>query len=125
GRSARRWAGGTGRRERPALLSVAPATRVGGSAWAAANLSAGAEVSMSAMAGDGGASYKRAGVDLEAAQRSLDLITRDVEATYTPHVIRGLGAFGGLFEVPAGYRRPVLVASTDGVGTKVMVASAL
>jgi phosphoribosylformylglycinamidine cyclo-ligase len=80
---------------------------------------------MSAMSGDGGTSYKRAGVDLEAASRSLDLITRVVEETYTAGVIRGLGSFGGLFEVPAGYERPVLVASTDGVGTKVMVASAL
>lgn len=77
------------------------------------------------MSGDGGASYKRAGVDLEAASRSLDLITRAVEDTYTAGVISGLGSFGGLFEVPTGYERPVLVASTDGVGTKVMVASAL
>src|SRR5690606_34655135 len=45
--------------------------------------------------------------------------------TYTPGVISGLGSFGGLFAVPSGYRQPVLVASTDGVGTKVMVASAL
>ena len=77
------------------------------------------------MAGDGGDSYKRAGVDLKAATRTVDLITRAVEATYTPGVIRGLGSFGGLFELPPGYQRPVLVASTDGVGTKVMVASAL
>jgi len=80
---------------------------------------------MSAMAGTGGTTYKRAGVDLDAASRSLDLITRAVEGTYTPGVISGLGSFGGLFEVPAGYERPVLVASTDGVGTKIMVASAL
>ena len=67
--------------------------------------------------------YKRAGVDLKAADRTLDLITRAVADTYTPGVLRGLGAFGGLFELPSGYRRPVLVASTDGVGTKVMLAA--
>ena len=66
--------------------------------------------------------YKRAGVDLGAAGRTLDLITREVESTYTAGVLKGLGAFGGLFELPSGYRRPVLVASTDGVGTKVMLA---
>ena len=67
--------------------------------------------------------YERSGVDLRAAVRTMDLITREVESTYTPGVLRGLGAFGGLFELPTGYRRPVLVASTDGVGTKVMLAS--
>ena len=86
---------------------------------------AGAEGTMSAMSGDGGASYKRAGVDLEAATRSVDLITRAVEGTYTAGVIKGLGSFGGLFAVPSGFAHPVLVASTDGVGTKVSVASAL
>ena len=69
--------------------------------------------------------YKRAGVDLEAADRTIDLITREVSSTYTPAVLKGLGAFGGLFELPTGYRRPVLVASTDGVGTKVMLAARL
>lgn len=69
-----------------------------------------------------GRAYERAGVDLEAAARTLDLIAREVESTYTPGVLRGLGAFGGLFELPAGLRRPVLVASTDGVGTKTVLA---
>ena len=77
------------------------------------------------MAGSGEGGYKRAGVDLDMATRSLDLITRHVESTYTSGVISGLGSFGGLFEVPRGLRSPVLVASTDGVGTKIMVASAL
>lgn len=77
------------------------------------------------MSGSGESGYKRAGVDLDAAARSLDLITHAVESTYTPGVISGPGSFGGLFAVPDGYASPVLVASTDGVGTKVMVASAL
>lgn len=69
-----------------------------------------------------GKAYERAGVDLEAAERTLDLISREVESTYTPGVLRGLGAFGGLFELPQRLERPVLVASTDGVGTKTVLA---
>jgi len=77
---------------------------------------------MAAMGRTEGRAYERAGVDLEAAARTLDLITREVESTYTPGVLRGLGAFGGLFELPPGLERPVLVASTDGVGTKTVLA---
>jgi len=77
---------------------------------------------MAAMGRTDGKAYERAGVDLEAAARTLDLITREVESTYTPGVLRGLGAFGGLFELPPGLERPVLVASTDGVGTKTVLA---
>lgn len=69
--------------------------------------------------------YREAGVDLEAADEALRLIAADVRSTYTPGVLAGLGAFGGLFALPAGLERPVLVASTDGVGTKTMVAAAL
>lgn len=69
--------------------------------------------------------YKAAGVDLRAAERSLALMADAVRATYTPGVLSGLGAFGGLFALPTGYREPVLVASTDGVGTKTVVAAAL
>src|SRR5690606_30198285 len=65
----------------------------------------------------------RAGVDLGAAARTMHLITREVESTYTPSVLKGIGAFGGLFALPTGYRDPVLVASTDGVGTKVMLVA--
>lgn len=69
--------------------------------------------------------YQRAGVDLRAAEDTLARIERAVQSTYTPGVLRGLGAFGGLFAMPSGLREPVLVASTDGVGTKTMVAAAL
>jgi phosphoribosylformylglycinamidine cyclo-ligase len=69
--------------------------------------------------------YQRAGVDLRAAEDTLSRIERAVASTYTPGVLRGLGAFGGLFAMPSGLREPVLVASTDGVGTKTMVATAL
>lgn len=70
-------------------------------------------------------SYKAAGVDLQAAEETVDLISTAVASTYTPQVLKGLGAFGGLFALPEGYARPVLVASTDGVGTKTVVATAL
>lgn len=69
--------------------------------------------------------YGQAGVDLEAAEETLRRIAADVRSTYTPGVLAGLGAFGGLFALPAGLTNPVLVASTDGVGTKSMVATAL
>ncbi len=72
-------------------------------------------------------SYRAAGVDLDASDETLGLIREDVKATYTPQVLAGLGAFGGLFSASElkGMRDPVLVASTDGVGTKTKVASAL
>lgn len=47
-----------------------------------------------------------------------------VASTATPGVVGGIGGFGGMFELPPGYRRPVLVSSTDGVGTKMAVATA-
>src|SRR5690554_3258402 len=77
---------------------------------------------MAAMGRTDERAYGRAGVDLDAAARTMDLITREVASTYTPGVLRGLGAFGGLFELPPGLERPVLVASTDGVGTKTVLA---
>lgn len=70
-------------------------------------------------------SYSAAGVDLAAAARALDAISEAVESTYDSRVLAGLGAFGGLFELTDLPERPVLVASTDGVGTKTMVAAQL
>lgn len=69
-----------------------------------------------------GISYKDAGVDTENATKLLDRIRPLAASTYRPSVIAGLGGFAGLFEIPAGYRRPVLVAGTDGVGTKLRLA---
>lgn len=72
------------------------------------------------------ADYKKAGVNLAAADKTVRLMAEAVESTYTPQVLAGLGSFGGLFELPLGsVERPVLVASTDGVGTKTKVATAL
>ena len=71
--------------------------------------------------------YRAAGVDLDASDETLARIKSAVTASYTPEVLAGLGAFGGLFDAGAlkTMDAPVLVASTDGVGTKTKVAAAL
>ncbi|MEO8897394.1 MAG: phosphoribosylformylglycinamidine cyclo-ligase [Candidatus Dormibacter sp.] len=69
--------------------------------------------------------YADAGVDIDAGNRAVDLIRRAVASTHTPAVLGGIGAFSGLFELDTTrWRRPVLVSSTDSVGTKVKVAIA-
>lgn len=74
-----------------------------------------------------GGSYASAGVDIDAGNRAVELMGRAVRSTYGPEVLLGIGAFGGLYDASRlqGMRSPVLVASTDGVGTKTMVAAAL
>ena len=71
--------------------------------------------------------YASAGVDIGAGQRAVDLMTKAVRATYSREVLAGIGAFGGLFDASRlkEMEAPVLVASTDGVGTKTKVASKL
>ncbi len=70
--------------------------------------------------------YKDAGVDIEAGNEAVNRIKSLVRKTFNPLVLSDLGSFGGLFGFPADqYRKPVLVASTDGVGTKLKVAFAL
>lgn len=66
--------------------------------------------------------YKAAGVDIDAGDELVERIKPAVRATTRPEVIGGLGGFGGLFRIPAGYRSPVLVSGTDGVGTKLKLA---
>ncbi|MGD0810372.1 MAG: phosphoribosylformylglycinamidine cyclo-ligase [Acidimicrobiales bacterium] len=66
--------------------------------------------------------YAAAGVDIDAGEEAVRLMRRAVESTVRPEVIGGIGGFGGLFAMPTGYDRPVLVASADGVGTKLAVA---
>ncbi len=71
-------------------------------------------------------SYADAGVDLDAADRSVDLIGEVVARTHRPEVLGGIGGFGGLFALDTTrYRQPVLVSGTDGVGTKVDLARRL
>ena len=68
--------------------------------------------------------YKEAGVDLEAGDEVIRRIASAVEASYTPQVLKGLGAFGGLYDASAvkDMNAPVLVASTDSIGTKTKLA---
>lgn len=68
-------------------------------------------------------SYRAAGVDREAAQRAKQRIQELVRNATTELVVANPGGFGGLFRVPNGYASPLLVASADGVGTKLKVAS--
>ncbi|MEM8720956.1 MAG: phosphoribosylformylglycinamidine cyclo-ligase [Cyanobacteria bacterium P01_G01_bin.39] len=69
--------------------------------------------------------YKDAGVDVEAGRSFVNQIRQDVESTNRPGVLGGLGGFGGYFEMPTGYKSPVLVSGTDGVGTKLKIAQEL
>lgn len=70
--------------------------------------------------------YKKAGVDLKAGYAAVEKIKQHVNRTWRPEVLSGLGGFGGLFELPKKhYNNPVLVAGTDGVGTKLKIAFAL
>ncbi|WP_130866170.1 phosphoribosylformylglycinamidine cyclo-ligase [Acidipropionibacterium timonense] len=71
--------------------------------------------------------YARAGVDIEAGDRAVDLMKDHVARTRRPEVLGGLGGFAGFFDASAlqRYRHPVLATSTDGVGTKVAIARAM
>ena len=69
--------------------------------------------------------YKEAGVDVEAGRAFVEKIRQNVESTFRPEVIGGLGGFGGYFQLPSGYQQPVLVSGTDGVGTKLKIAHSL
>ena len=69
--------------------------------------------------------YKEAGVDVEAGRSFVAQIRQDVQSTYREEVLGGLGGFGGCFQMPSGYKQPVLVSGTDGVGTKLKIAQEL
>ncbi|MGI6367337.1 MAG: phosphoribosylformylglycinamidine cyclo-ligase [Anaerolineae bacterium] len=71
--------------------------------------------------------YARSGVDITAGNRAVELMSSAVRSTYGPEVLLGIGAFGGLYDASRirDMANPVLVASTDGVGTKTVVSSAL
>lgn len=71
--------------------------------------------------------YAAAGVDIEAADRAIDLMKEWIDKARRPEMIGGLGGFAGLFDASAltTYRRPLLATSTDGVGTKVAIAQAM
>ncbi len=67
-------------------------------------------------------SYKDAGVDIDAGNALVEKIKGVAKRTARPEVMGGLGGFGALCEIPEGYRQPVLVSGTDGVGTKLKLA---
>lgn len=69
--------------------------------------------------------YQEAGVDIDAGAEAVRLFKHQVESTHGPEVLTGIGSFGGLFRFPTHYAEPVLVASTDSVGTKVKLAALL
>ena len=66
-------------------------------------------------------SYKDSGVNVQAGYDAVRLMREHVKRTVIPGVMGGLGGFGGMFELPEGMKRPVLVSGTDGVGTKLKI----
>jgi phosphoribosylformylglycinamidine cyclo-ligase len=71
------------------------------------------------------AAYREAGVDVAAGERAVELMRAAVESTRRPEVLGGLGGFAAAVALPSGFRDPVLVSSTDGVGTKTAIAAQL
>jgi phosphoribosylformylglycinamidine cyclo-ligase len=69
--------------------------------------------------------YTRAGVDVAAGDAAVERMRAAVESTRRVEVVGGLGGFGGAVAIPAGYHEPLIVSSTDGVGTKTAIAAAL
>ena len=67
-------------------------------------------------------SYKDAGVDIDAGNSFVENIKPFVKSTFDKNVIGGIGSFAGAYELPKGYKEPVILAATDGVGTKLKLA---
>jgi len=67
-------------------------------------------------------SYKDAGVDIDAGNQFVENIKSLVKSTFDSNVIGGIGSFAGAYEMPTGYKKPVILGATDGVGTKLKLA---
>ncbi len=67
-------------------------------------------------------SYKDAGVDIDAGNSFVENIKPFVKSTFDKNVLGGIGSFAGAYELPTGYKEPVMLAATDGVGTKLKLA---
>ena len=67
-------------------------------------------------------SYKDAGVDIDAGNNFVEAIKADVKSTFDSNVIGGIGSFAGAYALPTGYKEPVILSATDGVGTKLKLA---
>ncbi len=66
--------------------------------------------------------YKKAGVNVEKADGLIKSLKEKIQSTFNPFVLNPIGGFASLTEIPTGYKQPVLVSSTDGVGTKLRIA---
>lgn len=66
--------------------------------------------------------YKDSGVDIDAGNAFVEAIKSDVKSTFDSNVIGGIGSFAGAYALPSGYREPVILSATDGVGTKLKLA---
>jgi phosphoribosylformylglycinamidine cyclo-ligase len=86
-----------------------------------------APICLSASKSVEGSAYENSGVSITAGSHTVDLMKDAVHSTYTPSVLSGLSSFGGLYDASAlkEFNKPVLVASTDGVGTKVKLAASI
>jgi len=69
--------------------------------------------------------YRAAGVDIDAGEKAVELMRAAVEATRRPEVVGGMGGFASAMTLPRGLKDPLLISSTDGVGTKTAIAMAL
>lgn len=69
-----------------------------------------------------GLTYRDAGVDIDAGESLVDAIKPIARSTHRPGCMDGLGGFGAMFQIPPGYKEPILVSGTDGVGTKLRLA---
>ncbi len=67
-------------------------------------------------------SYKDAGVDIDAGNDFVEAIKSDVKSTFDKNVIGGIGSFAGAYALPTGYKEPIILSATDGVGTKLKIA---
>ncbi|MEG0774342.1 phosphoribosylformylglycinamidine cyclo-ligase [Clostridium sp.] len=67
-------------------------------------------------------SYKDAGVNIEEGYKAVNLMKQYTAKTYNEGVLNGIGSFAGMFEIGTGYKNPVLISGTDGVGTKLEIA---
>jgi len=70
----------------------------------------------------GSVSYKDAGVDIDAGAQFVENIKPLVKSTFDSNVLGGIGSFAGAYELPGGYKKPVMLGATDGVGTKLKLA---
>ncbi len=69
--------------------------------------------------------YRQSGVDVEEGYKAVDNYKTSAKRTMIPGVLNGLGSFAGMFQLPPGYKEPVIVSGTDGVGTKLDIAIAM